>query len=116
MKKVLVLLIGLAAASQVFAQLTTFAACTNGTPAVLSATTFFIRTDVATKCSNNVNLKFSETLNGAAVASSSTKGKYIFTGNTGGGNIGPNGGVCAQSTCTAGQLDAPLATALAAAT
>ena len=121
MKKIFVLLFGLAAAGQVFAQAVTNqvvcagpASAGNGT--LVPGGTSFVRTDILPKCSANVFMNYSQTDNGVAVAANSRKGKYIFTGNTGGGAVGPNGGVCAGSVCTAAQLATPLATALAAAT
>lgn len=116
MKKIFVLLFGLAAATQVFGQTVACSGTAGNGVVITGAVANFVRTDVLPKCSSNVNLKWSQSANGFAVAASSTKGKHIFTGNTGGGSVGPNGGVCAASVCTAGQLDAPLATALAAAT
>ncbi|TXI75388.1 MAG: hypothetical protein E6Q44_17365 [Flavobacteriales bacterium] len=100
---------GAAFAQQTVCSSTTGAAIISGNPAN------FVRTDVAVKCSNNVDARFNQTANGAAVTSSSIKGKHIFGGSTGGGSVGVQG-VCASSTCTAAQLDAPLAILLAAAT
>lgn len=114
MKKILVLLFGLFAATQVFAV---------GTPCVAGVATVFVATylangfvvqDIATKCSANVNLSVDETTIGFAVAADSNKGKNIFTGNTGGGSV-TSGNQCTLP-CDAAQLTAPLAAALALAT
>ncbi len=117
MKKTFILLFGLLAAGQVFAAATVACAHAGGNGTViLGNVANFVRTDVLPKCSNNVDLKFDQSANGFAVAASSIKGKYMFSGNTGGGSVSPTGAPCTGSVCTAGQLDAPLASALAAAT
>jgi len=112
MKKIAIVLFGLFVAGQASAQVT---ACSNGTASIISASTNFIRVDVQPRCSANVDARYQETQVGAAVTSSSRKGKHIFGGGTGGGSVGVQG-VCANSVCTAAQLDGPLATILAAAT
>jgi hypothetical protein len=116
MKKISVLLFGLLAAGQVFAANTVACSGTGGNGTVISGNAAnFVRIDILPKCSANVFLNWDQTANGFAVAAASSKGKQMFTGNTGGGAVG-SAGVCAASTCTAAQLATPLATALAAAT
>jgi hypothetical protein len=115
MKKIFILLFGLVAANQVFAQ-ATGTACGSGATNVVGDPALFVRVDVVPKCSANVIAIWSQTANGFAVASSSSKGKHNFTGNTGGGAVAQQG-VCATATpCDAAKLAAPLAAAVAAAT
>ena len=116
MKKIFILLFGLVAANQVFAD-TNGTGCANGGATLIPGNAAeFVRVDILPKCSANVNLIWSGTPNGFAVAANSSKGKHSFSGNTGGGAVAPQG-VCADATpCSSAKLATPLATALAAAT
>ena len=107
MKKVFGIVFCMAVSGAAFAQ-QTVCSSTTGASIISGNPANFVRTDVAVKCSNKVDARFNQT-------SSSIKGKHIFGGSTGGGSVGVQG-VCASSTCTAAQLDAPLAILLAAAT
>lgn len=115
MKKVFVLLFGVLAAGQVFAAAT--AACTNGGATLVPGNAAnFLRVDILPKCSNNVNMQYDQTANGFAVGANSSKGKFNFFGNTGGGAVAPSG-VCADATpCDSTKLGTGLSAALAAAT
>ena len=116
MKKIIIALFGRAVAGSSFAAATQVCSGTGGNGTLIAGNAAnFVRIDVLPKCSNNVLLKYDQTANGFAAAGSSSKGKQIFTGNTGGGSVG-SAGVCANSVCHAGQLDTPLQTALDAAT
>jgi hypothetical protein len=119
MKRISVLLFGLFAAGQVFAAVT--ATCisqsTSHSGVVIAGSTNFVKTDFLPKCSANVDVKYDQTTIGFAVAGASTKGKQIYSGNTGGGGISPVG-TCTgtNSACAASQLDTPVTNALALAT
>lgn len=119
MKKVFVLLFGLLAAGQVFAAVGLATACNAGNATLVpgdSTGASFLRVDILPKCSANVNMKYNQTANGFAVGANSTKGKFMFFGNTGGGAVAPDG-VCADATpCSGTKLDAGIATAMALAT
>jgi hypothetical protein len=114
MKKIFGIVFCMAVSGAALAQQTVCSA-TAGASIISGNAANFVRVDVAPKCSNNVDARFNQTANGAAITSSSIKGKHIFGGSTGGGSVGVQA-PCAASTCTAAQLDAPLAVLLAAAT
>jgi len=118
MKKIFVLLFGLVAAGQVFAQT---AVCTAGV-AVNNATysttnaaaPAFVVRDFPTRCSANVTAVARENAIAFAVGGVSTKGKSRFSGNTGGGAIAAQN--CAAITCVAADADTGLQALLNAAT
>lgn len=118
MKKIFVLMFGVFAAGQVFAQT---AICNNGTPAnngVYSSTNAtapaFVVRDFPTRCSANITASSLENAVAFAVGALSTKGKSYFQGNTGGGPISAN--PCTGQTCTAGQQNTGLQAMLNTAT
>jgi hypothetical protein len=115
MKKIFVLLFGLVAAVPAFANTVACSGSAGNGVVITGAAANFVRIDVLPKCSANVLLNWEQTANGFATAAASTKGKQMFSGNTGGGAV-TSQGVCTNSLCTVGQLAAPLAAALAAAT
>jgi hypothetical protein len=116
MKKLFILLVGLAATAPVLAANTVACSGTAGNGTVITgAATNFVRNDVLPKCSANTLVNWDQTANGFAVASTSIKGKNVFSGNTGGGSI-TSVGVCNASPCAVGMLTAPLTAAMAAAT
>ncbi len=116
MKKFFVLIVGLLAATQVFAQT---AVCTNGIPDnagiynAPAAPSFVVR-NFPTRCSANVTAVARENAVAFAVGAVSTKGKSRFQGNTGGGPIAAQ--TCAAVTCVAADADNGLAAILATAT
>jgi hypothetical protein len=117
MKKVFVFLFSLVAVGQVYAA--GVGGCTNGTPALIAGqntATTFVRVDILPKCSANVNLAYDQSGTGFAVGANSSKGKFNFFGNTGGGAVAPNGVCTTQGACDLSKLTAGLAAALAAAT
>ena len=105
---------GLFAASQVFAAAVD--GCVDGVAQLIPTTGNFLKQPIAPKCSANVNLVVDEnTTLGFAVASSSNRGKFMFSGNTGGGSVS-SAGQCPTLPCTKGQLSTPLAAAVLVAT
>jgi len=116
MKKIFVLLFGLVAAGQVFAQT---AVCTNGVAdgggvyTAPAAPSFVVR-NFPTRCSANITAVARENAIAFAVGAISTKGKSRFQGNTGGGAISAQ--QCAAVTCVAADADQGLAAILALAT
>jgi hypothetical protein len=116
MKKIFIVLFGLATAVPVFAAQTVACSGTAGNGTVIGGVaTNFVRNDILPKCSANTLVDWDQSAIGFAVAAASIRGKNIFTGNTGGGAV-TSVGTCSASPCAAGMLTAPLATALAAAT
>lgn len=116
MKKIAIMMFGLVAASQAFAQTTV---CSNGTAtnytSTNSATTpMFVVRDFPVRCSANVTAVARENAVAFAAGSVSTKGKSRFQGTTGGGAVA--GQPCAGVTCVASDADNGLAAALASAT
>ena len=116
MKKLILLSIGLLAASSAFAQTAT-TRCASGAPQnngiySFSANSFVVR-DFQFKCSNNVQVSTAETAVAFGVGSLSIKGKSRFLGTTGGGAI--NGTACG-TTCNAGDEQTGLVAAVNAAT
>lgn len=117
MKKIFVLMFGVFAAAQVFAQTTV---CANGTP------TDYVSTNTATnpafvvrgfpvRCSANVQAVARENAIAFAVGSVSLKGKSRFQGNTGGGAI--SAAACANpKVCDTSDPDVGLSAILNAAT
>ena len=89
-------------------------ACNVGTSTfVPGSVTTFVRNGFQPTCSINVSAKYDQTSVGIAVAANSARGRSIYTGGTGGGQVNATA-LCVQP-CTADQLDAPLAQPLAAA-
>lgn len=120
MKKVLVLLIGLAAAGQVFAQASgnvcTAAAISGDGTAVtpISGAPSFVVVGFTPKCSANTFVSFQQNSIAFVVGSASSKGKNAFVGSTGGGGV--SGSKCAGVTCLQSDATSPLGAVLAAAT
>ena len=113
MKKIFVLLFGLLAASQSFAQ-TTVCNAGNATTVALTADMFVVRSFNA-KCSANVHAVYRQNAIAFAVGAISIKGKSRFQGNTGGGAV--NGSPCTNSAvCVDADADTGLQAALDAAT
>ena len=121
MKKIIVLLFGVVAVGQVFAQT---AVCTNGraanngvyTSTNTTANPAFVVRDFPTRCSANITATARENAIAFAVGAISTKGKSFFQGNSGGGAIRAQACTGATGTCVAGQEDTGLQTLLNAAT
>lgn len=67
------------------------AACSNGTPATITAGTNFIKNTFAVKCSKNVNVEYLENSTQLGVCAASKKGSKNYGGNSEGGAVGESG-------------------------
>lgn len=114
MKKVILLSVGMLAASQSFAQVGPTSICPAAANATytVNANSFVVRS-FPIRCSNNVAASTAETAVAFGVGALSTKGKSYFQGTTGGGAI--QGTQCG-TTCTAGQEQTNLVNLVGAAT
>lgn len=125
MKKVLVLMTGLLAASTVFAASAsvcnaptaasdgTAISGTTGFTAAAGGTTGFVINTFTPKCSANVYAAIEQSEIAAAVASGSKKGKNLFSGSTNGGGVKPSGTTYANGVASSDTTSA-VTTALAA--
>lgn len=107
MKKIFLVLLGVFAASSVYAA----NACTVIEPA---ATALFVVRGFTPKCSANVTAEYLENAVAFAVGAVSSKGKSRFQGTSGGGTV--NGQPCAGPTCVATDAATGLQAKLDAAT
>ena len=121
MKKIFVLLFGLLAAGQVFAQAagnTCTAAATSADGAIITVigvgTPSFVVVPFTPKCSANTFVSFEQNAVAFVVGSASSKGKNAFLGSSGGGGV--SGQKCAGVTCIQTDATSRLAAALALAT
>ena len=107
MKKLFVLLFGVAAISQAFATGTDICGGTagahNATAAVASGTGKFVATGFTPKCSSNVFLAYEQDAVAFAVAGASAKGKNVFSGSTNGGGV-TSTAACAAAACVTGDV------------
>jgi hypothetical protein len=119
MKKIFVVLFGLATAGQVFAAGTDICGGTAGahdaTAAVAAGGTNFVVTSFTPKCSSNTFVAYEQNQVAFVVAAASAKGKNIFTGTTGGGGV-KQAAACTGGICTTASATGATAAVLAAST
>ena len=118
MKKILVLLFGLAA-GQVLAAGTEICGGTAGghdaTAAIPVVATSFVVQAFTPKCSSNTFVAWEQNQIAFSVAAASAKGKNLFGGTTGGGAV-QSYNACAGGICTSAQVTGATAGPLALAT
>ncbi|MEI7428957.1 MAG: hypothetical protein WCL27_00770 [Betaproteobacteria bacterium] len=100
MKKIILLSLGMLAASQVFAQATGTACPTLGKIPAADTTLFVVR-EAPIRCSANVTASYIQNTIAFSVGALSSKGKSYFQGTSGGGAISAQS--CTGQTCTVGQ-------------
>ena len=117
MKKIVVLLFGLAA-GQVLAAGTEICGGTAGghdAAAIPVVASQFVVQSFVPKCSSNTFVAWEQNQIAFAVAAASAKGKNLFGGTTGGGAV-QSYNACAGGICTSGQVTAATTGPLALAT